>query len=113
VSGTRRAIELSPGLNWAFSIGRRDRGVELDDSIIANAPPGWALTAPADLSHATLRAFGPFLTGRATYTAATSLRNGGTTGTLSGNLTARFEAPGPIRLADPPLRANLYSDTDS
>jgi hypothetical protein len=111
-SGSRvqRAIQLEPDLNWEFSVARRDRGVAIADRIIANAPPSWALTAPPDLSHATLKAFGPFLTGSATYTATTPLGNGRTTGTLSGTLTARFDAPGPIRLADPPLRTSLYSD---
>jgi hypothetical protein len=112
-SRVRRAIQLEPDLSWEFSVARRDRGVEIGDTIIANAPPSWALTAPPDLSHATLRAFGPFLTGSATYTATKTLRNGGTSGTLSGNLTARFDAPGPIRLAEPPSRASLYSDAAS
>ncbi len=101
-------IKLYPdGNGWTFELVRRDRGVAMDDVIDANAPPASALTTTSNLSSASLSAFGPFLAGSATYTASTSIRLGKTTGMLSGNLTAEFDAPGPIKLTDPPLPAAL------
>jgi hypothetical protein len=94
---------------WTITMSRPGRAVEVQDMIQANMAPTSAVSATPDLSQATVRAIGPFLSGFATYVATTPLRSGQTDGTLSGTLTARFDSPGPVDLTDPPLQASLYS----
>jgi hypothetical protein len=81
--------------------------VLVTDTIDEYSPPAFALVAAPDLSSATFHAFGPFLSGTGTYTASSSKKNGRTTGTLSGNITARFDTPGPLSIANPAIPALL------
>jgi hypothetical protein len=81
--------------------------VYVQDLIDATLPPPSTLVSAPDLATATLRAFGPFLSGTATYTAHTALKDGCTRGTLSGDFKARFDSPGPVPLPTGGVRAEL------
>jgi cyclopropane fatty-acyl-phospholipid synthase-like methyltransferase len=75
------------------------------DRVDANAPPATALSAAPDLSLASLRRVGPFLTGTAALHAGAAPANDQVSGTLSGNLTAKFDSPRPWPVTRPALHA--------
>ena len=87
---------------------RPGQSVEVIDGIVVNSLPQSALTVASDLSTSTLKAAGPFLSGIANYTASGSPDATGVThGSVSGTLTARFDTPGPLLLANPSFNASL------
>jgi hypothetical protein len=54
---------------------RAGRGVFVQDMIEAHSPPPSTLSAAPDLSSATFRGFGPFLSGVGSYTASSPSKN--------------------------------------
>ncbi len=65
------------------------------------------LTESADLSTATFIATSAFLSGIARYTATQHQGRDSSTGTVTGNLTALFDTPGPESLVGPAFDAYL------
>ncbi len=103
-----RSIVLSRSDDEEFvGLIRAGRGVFVTDMIDARSPPPSTLAAAPDLSSATLRGFGPFLSGTGSYTASSSSKNGRTAGVLSGSIAALFDTPGPLRIAHHPIPAAL------
>jgi hypothetical protein len=103
-----RNTELSWSADELFvSSIRSGRGVFVQDSIEERSPPPSTLAVASDLSSATLRSFGPFLSGTGSYTATSPRRDGRSTGFLSGTMTALFDTPGPLRLSPRPTPAVL------
>lgn len=114
-AGSRRG----PLLVWSASSDlsvtfMRARGrVRVEDTIGLSALPAGALTSAPDLTSASLRGVGPFLSGVANYMAAAGPRPvkpprcQQTSGRVSGALTALFDTPGPVALVGPTFTADL------
>jgi hypothetical protein len=116
ILGARRSSNprLGPFITFArtktdlfVSMIRRLGRVFVTDLIDEGLPPASSLSVAPDLSSATLHVFGPFVTGVATYTASSPAAQGLSRGTLTGNLVAQFDSPGPLALTQPPIKAVL------
>jgi hypothetical protein len=104
--GRRVVVQLSDQLT--ITVTRPGRRVFVQDAIIANPPPPSVLSTSPNLSSATLRSVGPFLTGDASFSARAPDDDGGAiSGALSGDLTADFDSPGPEPITNPALRATI------
>lgn len=102
--GRRVVVQLSDQLT--ITVTRPGRRVFVQDDIIANPPPPSVLSTSPNLSTARLRSVGPFLTGYASFSARSPRDDSGAIpGTLSGDLTADFDSPGPQPITNPALRA--------
>jgi hypothetical protein len=98
-----RILVASEADGEAFvSMIRPGKRVFVTDMIEEHAPPPSTLIVQPDLSAATFNAFGPFLSGVGRYTASSTPTKGRTSGTLSGNLTAEFDTPGPVAISGIP-----------
>jgi hypothetical protein len=98
-----RLLVASEANGEAFvSMIRPGKSVFVTDTIDEYMPPPSTLVVQPDLSAATFTAFGPFLSGVGRYAASSTPTKGRTSGTLSGDLTAEFDTPGPVAVSGIP-----------